>query len=288
MRIWRAVAGFWLLASTAGGIASAQQIPNPPPHLKPIPIPSDADCKGLPQPKVPLTFPPGEELEFALDALGAQAGKLTLKSLGNREGQWVVEARAQTNSFFSKVRRVTGVGTSYLNPKTLRPSRYVEDAVENEVPKYSDVRFGKQKAQLEFKIANRSGRSELRYSSEGLDVVGAVYLFRQLDYQKNQSICFDVYGIRKMWRVFGKVASREHVSLPIGEFEAWHLVATAARLDNTAVHRDVHIWISDDGQRLPLAALGTLDVGAVRATLTSIHKPGAKARRAQGKEELKW
>ena len=60
---------------------------------------------------------------------------------------------------------------------------------------------------------------------------------------------FDVYGIRRMWRVWGTVAPREHVSLPVGEFDAWHLAGQAARLDIPQARREVHVWISDDVRR---------------------------------------
>jgi hypothetical protein len=264
------------------------------PAKPPAKLPTDAECAGLGTPTTPFSFGAGEELEFALDALGAQAGKMTMRVLPSREGQLPVEVRAQTNTFFSKVRRVTGVGTSYLNPRTLRPVRYVEEAVENEVPKYADVTFppGSPKnrvANLDFRVGPRGGKSQLRYTSEGLDVAGAIYLLRQLSYRAGAPLCFDAYGIRRMWRVFGKVEKREHVSMPLGEFDAWHLVATAARLDNPSVQREVHVWITDDARRLPLAALGALDIGAVRATLTAFSRPGDKTRkRAEGKEQLKW
>ena len=102
-------------------------------------------------------------------------------------------------------------------------------------------------------------------------------------------VCFDVYGVRRMWRLTGTVLKREHVSLPLGEFEAWHLSGTAVRLDKPSLTRDVHVWISDDDRRLPLAVLGSIDLGAVRATLTAVSRPGEKAQQAvQGKEQLKW
>jgi hypothetical protein len=37
-----------------------------------------------------------------------------------------------------------------------------------------------------------------------------------------------------------------------------------------------------------LAALGTIDLGAVRATLKAFNRPGDKKLKAQGKETLKW
>jgi hypothetical protein len=50
----------------------------------------------------------------------------------------------------------------------------------------------------------------------------------------------------------------------------------------------VHVWISDDERRLPLAALGMIDLGAVRATLKGVSRPGEKNTRAENKGNLKW
>jgi hypothetical protein len=101
-------------------------------------------------------------------------------------------------------------------------------------------------------------------------------------------VCFDVYGIRRMWRMSGKVEGKEHVSLPVGEFDTWHLVGEAVRLDNHSLRREVHVWITADERRLPVAALGAIDLGAVRATLTGFSRPGGKKAKAEGKESLKW
>jgi hypothetical protein len=222
--------------------------------------------------------------------MGAQAGKMVMRVLPEKDGSLPVEVKAQTNTFFSKVRRVTGTGTSYLNPRTLRPVRYVEEAVENEVPKFADVSFrAKDKnVKVEFKIGEAKGERQFQYASEGLDVAGAIYLMRQLPMKEAQPVCFDVYGIRSLWRMVGKIDGKEHVSLPVGEFEAWHLSGMATRLDNPSMKREVHVWISDDARRLPLAALGSIDLGAVRATLTAFSQPGAKRVKAQGKESMKW
>src|SRR5207237_7888626 len=173
-----------------------------------------------------------------------------------------------TNTFFSKVRRVKGSGTSYLVPKTLKPARYWEDAMENDIHRTAEVTFAPHLAHLVATQADKSGEADLPFSADGLDVAGAIHLMRQLPLKAGTSICFDVYGIRRMWRVWGTVEPREHVSLPVGEFEAWHLAGQAARFDIPQFRREVHVWISDDPRRLPLAALGSIDIGTIRATLT--------------------
>lgn len=259
-----------------------------PPATPAEPVPACASA--LPALRTPIAFMPGEHLEFDLDALGAQAGKMTMKVQRPDKGTLPVQIEAQTNTFFSKVRRVKGLGTSYLHPRTLRPSRYTEDATENEVHRTADVAFGPKdrSVKVDYVMGKRKGRFNYTYDKDGLDVAGAIYLMRQLPMKEGLPVCFDVYGIRRMWRLNGTVVKRERISLPIGQFDAWYLTGTAVRLDKPTQKREVHVWISDDARRLPLVAVGTIDLGAVRATLTSYSRPGEKQKKAQGKEELKW
>jgi hypothetical protein len=252
--------------------------------------PSDAECPTLPPIKGPLAFTAGEQLEFEMDALGALAGRLRMRVLPQKDGTLPVEASVQTSTFFSKIRRVKGLATSYLNPKTLRPTRYVEDSVESSVHKYADVAFRPKEhaIRVEYKIDDRPGQAVFRYANEGLDPAGTIYLLRQLPLKAGTKVCFDIYGIRRLWRLWGKVEGKEHLSLALGEFDAWHLSGQAVRLDDHRQRREIHVWVSDDHRRLPVVAVGAIDLGAVRATLISYLRPGEKPRRAEGKETLKW
>lgn len=255
------------------------------------PKPPPSSCHPLPPARPALSFATGEVLEYELDAMGiARAGSLTMQVLPVREGKLPIQVKARTNSLFSKVRRMKGLATSYLDAITLHPVRYIEDGTENEVRKYSSVSFHprQRRVEVEYKIGNSAGQAEFDSAPDALDAAATVYLMRQLPLEQGSELCFDVYGIRRLWRLSGRVEGRERVSLPIGDFDAWHLAATAVRLDDFRHRRDVHLWISDDRRRLPLAVIGALDLGAVRAQLTGFSRPGEKTVRAQGKESLKW
>jgi Protein of unknown function (DUF3108) len=280
-----------LALATAGLLlslgAAAQQ---PPPAAAEPRVPGPADCKPLPALRSPLAFASGESLEFTLDALGAEAGKMTMRVMPKKDGTLPVQVQVQTNTFFSKVRRVKGTAMSYLHPRTLRPLRHTEETVENEQPRSVNVLFGAKdrSVKVDYTLGRSKGRYDYQYLHDGLDVAGALYVLRQLPLKQGLSVCFDVYGVRRMWRMTGTVLKREHVSLPLGEFDAWHLTGTAVRVDKPSMRRDVHVWVTDDARRLPLAAVGAVDLGAVRATLTAYSRPGEAPRRAQGKEEMKW
>jgi hypothetical protein len=262
----------------------------PPTSTPEVSSPAKTVCQPVPVLKGPLGFGPGERLDFDIDALGAKAGKLSLRVLSASDGALPVEARVETNSFFSKVRRVNGVATSYLNPRTLRPIRYVEDGVENGIRKHAEVSYQPKErlVRLRYRTEDRPGEAVFPSENDVLDAAGAIYLIRQLPFKEGKDICFDIYGIRKLWRLSGRMEGKERLSLPLGEFEAWHLSGTAVRLDDPKHRREIHVWISNDKARLPLVAVGVIDLGAVRATLNAVHRPGEKSKRAEGQEALKW
>ncbi|WP_426750887.1 DUF3108 domain-containing protein [Myxococcus sp. Y35] len=251
-----------------------------------------APCaSALPALRTPLAFMPGEVLEFDLDAMGAQAGTMTMRVHKPKDGHLPIQVEAQTNTFFSKVRRVRGSATAYLHPRTLRPRRYVEDTMENEQRRKVEVAFGQKErtVKVDYQFGQRpKGQFNYTFDKDGLDVAGAIYLMRQLPLKDDLPVCFDVYGVRRMWRMQGSVVKREQVTTPLGQFNAWHLKGVAVRLDRPKQQREVHVWISDDARRLPLAAVGTIDLGAVRATLTAVSRPGEKPQKSEGEETMKW
>lgn len=252
--------------------------------------PSDAACAGFPSPVGRLSFSPGELLSYDLDAMGAHAGTLEMKVLPMANQALPVEAVLETNSFVAKLRRVVATGRSLLSPVNLRPIEYREESTENLVVRTLKATFDSRArvVDLSLRTDQQQTNNRLSYAAEGLDVAGTLYRLRQLPLREKQSLCFDAFGVRKMWRVWGTVVATEHLSLPVGEFEARHIEAFASRLDNTGSPRAIHLWISNDAKRLPLVAMAVFDTAAVRATLKAYHRPGETGRRSDHVGNLKW
>jgi len=236
-----------------------------------------ATCAALPAGSG-TPWKPGERLAFDIDVMGAQAGSLSMMALPpvgkGTSKEHVFRALAASNSFFSKVRRVRGRSTAYVRDRDMRPRRYEEMTEEGGSFRSADVVFkgpgdGKV-AQLAWSLDQRKGTRNLRYLNDAFDPVSIAYYLRTLDLEAGQEICFDSYGIRRLWRVKGKVVGLEDVRVPAGNFKAWHLEGIATRTDSPGIKKEIHIWISADEARLPVAALGVIDLGAVRAQLTHV------------------
>jgi hypothetical protein len=275
-----------LVALAAGAAPEPASVPKRPL----TPVPTDAQCPALGPALRPPPFRPGETLEFDVDALGARAASLVMRVRPARpDGRWVVEIEVETNSFFSKVRQVKGVGRSTLDPRTLRPVEYREETLENGVQRTAQVGFARaHEVTLVDTTEGRVSRVAFRSGNDVSDVVGAIPLLRSIPLSVGRTVCFDAYGVRRLWRVWGSVVGKEHVSLPVGEFDAWHFVGEAARLDQPTVRREIHLWVTDDARRLPLAAIGVIDLGAVRATLKAYQRPFERGGKAEPRGNLTW
>ena len=270
------------LALTAAAPASRPRLP---------PIPNNAQCRALPRlPGRRLPLRTGERLDYTVDFLGGiEAGTVTLTTLApRRHGDDMilpVSAHAVSSKLFSRFGRFDSRAVSWLRPRDLHPSRYREDFVADDGKYWTELVFparGPHVVRARWGNPKTGGQKAFPYASDALDVVGAFYLLRSLDLRTGQRLCFDAYGGRTFWRVWGQVDGRETVVTPAGRFATLRLSGTAARLNAPSVRRAVHFWISDDPRRLPVAAMGELDFGPMRAVLSGIGEaPREEKRRAR-------
>lgn len=244
----------------------------------PIDYPTAAECAPLPAVTGELPWKPGERLAYDIDFLGANAGKLALVALPpvgtGSSKEYPLRALGASNSFVSQVTKFRGRSTSYVRSRDLHPRRYREDSNEDGLIRAADVVFGKRadgaKVTVDWKAGKQQGKRTQRYANDAFDPVAATYYLRAMPLAAGQAVCFDAYGLRYLWRVFGTVKGVETVTVPAGTFQAYHFAGTAVRLDNSRRHREIHLWISTDAARLPLAGMMTMDAGPVRAQLTSV------------------
>lgn len=279
-----------LTAFALAGLATASVAWSAAPPPKPPAEQPQAACTALPKPRSgPLPFVGGEALTYDVDILGAKAGQMTfdVQPWPRNASEFPVRVKAESNTFFNKMRKIKGEVVTYLRSKDLRPNRFHEDIEEGTLTRVADASFKDKKTEVNWKSNqqnNTQGTNTFSTTSEGYDYVGAIYLFRSIPMKVGQPFCFEAYALKRMWRVEGKVEAREHVSVPAGEFDAFHLSGVATT--HGMKPREVHVWISDDPQRLPLAALGVIDLGPVRAQLIDLHRPDMKA--SAVKEKLEW
>ncbi len=223
----------------------------------------------------------GETLDLDLDLLGmVKAGTLQLSVERPMSGGKIVplRARARTTASVDALKRFAGVGLSWVDARTLLPERYRDEADENGVRKVSDTRMPRdaREIRITYQYGDRRGESAHPRVGAVLDALSAVYYLRAAQLAPGARFCFDVVANRRFWRLEGTVAAKtERVETPAGRFETLRIDAVAQRADAAgSAARPVHLWLSTDARRLLVAAVSEIDVGPVRAMLSSVR--GAK------------
>jgi hypothetical protein len=184
-----------------------------------------------------------------------------------------VRAEAESLGTLPGVGKVSSTATTTLRVHDLHPFQYREDYEWTDGKYWTEVTFPTTRPhQIKFKYGQPNGTGERAYpyGSDALEVVGAFYLVRTLDLSPGKQLCFDLYGARHVWRVWGGVAGHEEIVTPAGHFQTIELSGYVARADLQTDMHEIHVWMTDDERHLPVAGMGDLDFGPMRALLTGM------------------
>ncbi len=225
----------------------------------------------------PLPFTTGESLSYDLDLFGmVRGGALELSVERPMPGGKVVplRARARTDPSIESFLRLTAVAFSWVDARTLAPERYREEAEENGVHKVSDARLSPPgpSIDLAFVVGGRESTAHFPREAPVLDAVSAVYYLRSARLAAGERYCLDLLARGRLWRVTATVAPRlEKLDTVVGKVETQRLDARATLADRPQdPAREMHLWFTTDARRLFVAAVGDIDLGPVRATLTGV------------------
>ena len=217
----------------------------------------------------------GETLTYDLALLGAvNAGTMQIAVERPMPGGIVpLRARAKTTQTAASLRPFTGVALSWIDPATLLPERYRDEADEGGVHKVSDARIKPARPELviEYRYGDSAGKAAYAREGDVLDALSTLFYLRAARLAAGERLCWDLVANRRFWRLEGTVAAkREKVETPAGRFETLRVDATTRRADRPEEKpRPIHLWFSTDPRHLPVAIVSEIDVGPVSATLSS-------------------
>ncbi len=219
----------------------------------------------------------GETLTYDLDVLGVvKAGTLQLSVERPMSGGDIVPLRARVKATASvaSVKRFAAVALSWIDAATLLPERYRDEADEDGVRKVSDARIRPPRPELviENRFGDRTSRNAYKREGEVLDGLSAIAYLRAARIAPGDKICFDLVANRRYWRLEGSIAAKgEKVETGAGKFDTFRVDATMRRADRPGDRpRPLHVWLTRDARRLPVAIVSEVDVGPVRAMLSAV------------------
>jgi hypothetical protein len=224
--------------------------------------------------KVP--FAAGEVLSYDVSwTRFVTAGTATLHVRERRatapgKAAYYLVAEAKPTSLVESLYHLYYKAESFVDTETLRPSV---------ATMYSDERGRRRRRVTTFKgggVADYEvqtasiARSQFETPPSPLDPLAALYLIRTLPLKAGLSTTLPLSSNGRNYRVRISVGRREELATPLGRLPAWRVTPLIQDdKGEAATTRNLTVWMSDDGRRLPLRMEVDLPVGTFQLTLTS-------------------
>jgi hypothetical protein len=217
-----------------------------------------------------------ETLTFELNVprTGSKARAMLRASGG--AGQILLAGEAELDAPLG-IYRARGTAHSWLEPDTLRPTRYADEIVDPAGRETSAATFGRGPAvRIEWTDGARRGVNAFVRQPDVLDALSAIYYLRAAELRAGAPLCFDLVGGRKAWRVTASVGAPERVETGAGTFTAFRIEGRATRTDRSRETARLQLWVSADARRLPVKATVKFEAGTLRALLASVVSDGRR------------
>lgn len=216
-------------------------------------------------------FQPGEKLEYRLHYGVINAGIATLevkgveKKIGGRSIYHMVGIGRSTGAFdwFFKVRDRY---ETFMDVEGVFPWLFIRDVNEGGYQIKQKYKFSPYKREVD------NGKGATFTTPEAVqDMLSSFYYARTINY--NEAKEGDVFTIwsfvdDEIWPLKIKYMGKDVIRVSDGKYRAlkFHPVIQTGRLFEA--EEDVTVWISDDGNKIPLMAQGKVLVGSVKMELT--------------------
>ena len=219
------------------------------------------------------SFHTGESLSLIVfyNALGlyvnAGTANLTINSevLFNKPVYHIVGTGA-TNSSYDWIFKVRDRYETYMDTATLQPYKFIRNVDEGGFKKYENITFNH--------AANTAITTQGVYKIPGCiqDVVGAMYYARNIDFNKykpGDKIPFFLFLDNEVYNMYIRYEGKTTVKTRYGKFRAIKFKPLLVKGTIFEGGERMTVYVSDDGNKIPLRIESPLLVGSVKVDMMS-------------------
>lgn len=204
-----------------------------------------------------------EKFTFTIQYGIIKAGTATIEYRPDRDGLWLIESRAASNSFFDRFFKVRDRVSAWIDPKTMRSIRFEKELREGGYQKDEYVDFDWNKG-----VARYEDGTEVPVSDEIRDVLSVFYYVRSQRMPIGGRIPVTYHSSKKNWPVHVDVHQVETIKTPAGKFRC---IKIEPHLESVGVFNQkgrLSVWITADERRMPVKLESKVVFGAFEAVLT--------------------
>jgi len=238
---------------------------------------------------------PGERMTYKLSLKGFEIASYTLSigELQALEGKQTitVEGHAKSVGLANMVAKVDDKFTSWIDVETGRPHRFQTDEYASGSDKnveHAIIDFSKREGDhvpVTFHMNDEATAPEPQKVTEKdvWDYNAFLVALRAWEGADGSTISTEVFRSRFLWKIDVKVHGRTKLLTQLGELPALRFDGHAVKLarDGTKFpdtdERDFSIWISDEGDRVPLKNTAKTDYGDIEMVIVD-YQPGTGQR----------
>ncbi len=227
-------------------------------------------------------FKAGEQLEYKLHygVINAGVAKLEVKNLGKKiagRDVYHIVGSGRSKGAFDWFFKVRDTYETFLDVDGVFPWMFKRDVNEGGYKINQKYTF----AQAKNKVNNGEGKQfEAPHGVQ--DMLSAFYYARSIDYSKaKKGEIFTIWSFvdDELWPLKIRYLGKDEIKVSGDKYRAMKFcpVVQEGRLFKN--EEDVAVWISDDGNKIPLLAQGKVLIGSVKMELTKakgLANPSAK------------
>ncbi len=238
---------------------------------------------------------PGERMTYKLSLKGIELASYTLGvgDVAELDGKpaVVVEGHAKSVGLANLVAKVDDKFTSWIDVENGRPRRFQTDEYATNSDKdieHAIVDFAKRQGDhvpVLFHINDTEVAPEPQKVTQAdvWDYNAFLVALRAWEAPDGAKISTEVFRSRFLWRIDVRVTGKTKLLTELGELPALRFDGHAVKLTREGAkfpdtdERDFTIWISDEGDRVPLKNTARTDYGDIEMVITD-YQPGSGQR----------
>lgn len=224
------------------------------------------------------SFRPGEEITYKLyynwNFVWVSAGEVTFR-VRDKGSQYHFSAIGKTYPSYEWFYKVYDKYDTYVNKETLLPELSIRDIKEGDYRMYDKIRFDQHRhiaRGMRGKTKATAQAEEYQLEDCMHDLLSMVYYIRNVDYhqlKKGDTVPIEIFMDQETWplkvRYLGKEKNKKVKGL--GRFNTVKINPEVILGDIFTEESKLHIWATDDRNRVPLIIESPISVGSVKAVL---------------------
>ncbi len=226
------------------------------------------------------SFQAGEEFVFEIyynwNFVWLSAGEVVFK-VEDKGDQYHLSAHGSTYRNYEWFFKVRDKYDTYVDKETLLPAVSVRDILEGRYTLYDKITFDNEKKiarSLRGKSKETAKVTEYPIESCMHDILSIVYFSRNLDFDnmaEGASFPIKIFVDKETWplKVTYKGKDEKKKIKKLGKFRAIQFSPEVISGNVFREGTEMNVWISDDGNKLPLLIESPVSVGSIKAVLKS-------------------